>query len=99
MFRRWIALWAEQQKDIPQGLKPLSSDLAERPKAKALGYLEAKTHGEVSGGERPKAEALGYLEATTHHQTKTRGRSLTRWMQAGLVCLLAEVMLGADPSS
>ena len=36
---------------IPQGLKPPLSMAAERPKAEALGYLEAE------------AEALGYLEA------------------------------------
>src|SRR5258708_2528918 len=100
MFRRWMqAFMGRGEKGIPQGLKPLSSDLAERPKAKALGYLEAKTHGEVSGGERARAEALAYLEATTHHQTKTRGRSLKRWVQAAMVCLLAVVMLGADASS
>jgi cytochrome c-type biogenesis protein CcmH len=53
----------------------------------------------VAAEERAKAEALANLEAKTPHQTKPRGRSLRRWMQAGLVCLLAVVMLGADPSS
>jgi cytochrome c-type biogenesis protein CcmH len=77
MLRRWIAFGTEQQKDIPQGLKPPF----------------------VACGERPKAEALGYLEAKTDGKTKTRGRSMKRWVQAGLVCLLAVVMLGADPSS
>jgi cytochrome c-type biogenesis protein CcmH/NrfF len=32
-------------------------------------------------------------------EAKTRGRSMRRWMQASLVCLLAVVMIGADPSS
>jgi cytochrome c-type biogenesis protein CcmH len=77
MFRRWIAFGLERQKDIPQGLKPLSSDLA----------------------EKPKAEALGYLEATTDGKAKAHRRSLRRWMSAVVVCLLAVVMLGADPSS
>jgi hypothetical protein len=39
------------QEGIPQGLKPLSILRAERPKAEALGYLEATT--------------AGYLGATT----------------------------------
>jgi hypothetical protein len=30
------------EEGIPQGLKPLSSSFVERPKAEALGYLEAK---------------------------------------------------------
>jgi cytochrome c-type biogenesis protein CcmH/NrfF len=32
-------------------------------------------------------------------ETKVRGFSMRRWMQAGLVCLLAVVMLGADSTS
>src|SRR5260370_27220697 len=32
-------------------------------------------------------------------EAKTRGVSMKRWVQAGLVCLLAVVMLGADPAS
>jgi cytochrome c-type biogenesis protein CcmH len=82
MFERWIALWASlglgrEEEGIPQGLKPLSSDPAERPKAEALGYLEAKRQREA----------------------KTHGYSMRRWVQAGFVCLLAVVMLGANPSS
>jgi cytochrome c-type biogenesis protein CcmH len=82
MFERWIALWASLglgrgEEGIPQGLKPLSSDPAERPKAEALGYLEAKRQREA----------------------KTHGYSMRRWVQAGFVCLLAVVMLGANPSS
>jgi cytochrome c-type biogenesis protein CcmH/NrfF len=53
----------------------------------------------VARGERPKAEALEYLEAKTNGKAKALGRSLRGWMQASLVCLLAVVMLGADPSS
>src|SRR5260370_39033440 len=53
----------------------------------------------VACGERPKAEALGYLEAKTQGEAKAHGRSLRRWVQAGLVCLMAVVMLGADPSA
>jgi cytochrome c-type biogenesis protein CcmH len=92
-------------KGIPQGLKPLSSDLAERPKAKALGYLEAKTKGEVSSGLWAKT----YLEASTDpalkiegpsiHIEQKNGGSMRRWMSAAVVCLLAVVMLGADPSA
>jgi cytochrome c-type biogenesis protein CcmH len=32
-------------------------------------------------------------------KAKVYGRSLSRWLQAGFVCLLAVVMLGANPSS
>jgi cytochrome c-type biogenesis protein CcmH/NrfF len=88
MFRLSMqAFMGPGEKGIPQGLKPLSSDLAERPKAKALGYLEAKANGEVSSGERAKAEE------------KQNGASMRRWMWAAVVCLLAVVMLGADPSA
>jgi cytochrome c-type biogenesis protein CcmH/NrfF len=53
----------------------------------------------VLGGESAKAKALAYLEATMHRQTEMSGRSMRRWTQAGIVCLLAVVMLGADASS
>jgi hypothetical protein len=33
----------ECRRDIPQGLKPQFSGWLERPKAEALGYLEAKS--------------------------------------------------------
>jgi cytochrome c-type biogenesis protein CcmH/NrfF len=72
MFRR-----RRGQERIPQGLKPRF----------------------VTGSERPKAEALGYLEAKTDGKAKTCGVSMKGWVQAGLVCLLAVVMLGADPAS
>jgi cytochrome c-type biogenesis protein CcmH/NrfF len=49
--------------------------------------------------ESTKAEALVYLEAKMHGEAKTPGRSMRRWMSAVTVCLLAVVMLGADPSS
>jgi cytochrome c-type biogenesis protein CcmH/NrfF len=111
MFRLSMqAFMGPGEKGIPQGLKPLSSDLAERPKAKAFGYLEAKANGEVSSGERAKAEALAYLEASTDTapkmdgpsiqiEEKQNGGSMRRWMSAAAVCLLAVVMLGADPSA
>jgi cytochrome c-type biogenesis protein CcmH len=77
-LRQWIGRLGRQgEKGIPQGLKPASSGTA----------------------ERPKAEALGYLEAKTPHPTKIRDRSMRRWVHAAVVCLLAVVMLGADPSS
>jgi cytochrome c-type biogenesis protein CcmH/NrfF len=77
-LRRWIT-WLRRRGEeaIPQGLKPRF----------------------ITNEERPKAEALGYLEAKTDSETKMRGVSMKRWLQAGLVCLLAVVMLGADPSS
>jgi hypothetical protein len=31
-----------EEEGLPQGLKPLSSSFVVRPKAEALGYLEAK---------------------------------------------------------
>jgi cytochrome c-type biogenesis protein CcmH len=84
-LRRWIALFAQQgEEGIPQG----------RPKAEALGCQPFSS----SPAERPKAEALGYLEATAHGAV-SGGHSIRRWMQAGVICLLAVVMLGADPSS
>jgi cytochrome c-type biogenesis protein CcmH len=53
----------------------------------------------VLGGESAKAEALAYLEAKTGDAVKAGSGSMWRWVQAGIVCLLAVVMLGADPSS
>jgi hypothetical protein len=35
-------IFGQDERDIPQGLKPPGLRLVERPKAKALGYLEAK---------------------------------------------------------
>jgi cytochrome c-type biogenesis protein CcmH len=80
-----------------------------------LGYLEAKTKGEVSSGEGARAEALAYLEISTDPapndpapkmdgpsiqiREKQDGGSMRRWMSAAAVCLLAVVMLGADPSA
>jgi hypothetical protein len=52
-----LNLYAARLKGIPQGLKPLLLLRAERPKAKALGYLEAQALGYL------EAKALGYLEA------------------------------------
>ena len=77
-LRRWTGWLGRQgEQGMPQGLKPASSGAAKRPKAEALGYLEAKTHSPA----------------------KIRDRYMRRWVQAGVVCLLAVVMLGADPSS
>ncbi len=45
-----------------------------------------------------KAEALTYLEAKTRNG-KSKGISMRRFMQACVVCVLAVVMLGAEPSS
>ncbi len=45
-----------------------------------------------------KAEALTYLEAKTRNG-KSNGISMRRFMQACVVCVLAVVMLGAEPSS
>jgi cytochrome c-type biogenesis protein CcmH/NrfF len=84
-----MALLTEQQKGIPQGLKPHFAFDGERAKAEALAYLEAKTCGEA----KTRSGIMMRGEAKTH------GRSLRLWMQAGLVCLLTVVMLGADPSS
>ena len=53
----------------------------------------------VTCGERPKAEALGYPEAKTRREVTARGRLIRRSVQAAMVCLLAVVVLGADPSS
>jgi cytochrome c-type biogenesis protein CcmH/NrfF len=86
-FEGW-ALSGEGDDGIPQGLKPLSSHSAERPKAEALGYLEAGTDG-----------ALKARIVATRRDTNARGYSMKRWVQASLVCLLAVVMLGADASS
>ena len=52
----------------------------------------------VDGSENAKAEALAYLEAKTSND-KSSGVSMRRWLQACLVCVLAVVMLGAEPSS
>jgi cytochrome c-type biogenesis protein CcmH/NrfF len=78
----WVSV-RRGKKSKPQGLKPIPSNTAERPKAEALGYLEAKAYTE------PKP--VIYANRSTF--------SLKRWMQAGVVCLLAVVMLGADTSS
>jgi hypothetical protein len=48
--------------NIPQGLKPHNRWQVERPKAKALGYLEAK--------------ALGYLEAKRLRSKRLRSKTL-----------------------
>jgi hypothetical protein len=48
---------SRREESIPQGLKPALFTPVERPKAKALGYLEAKVLGYL------EAKALGYLEA------------------------------------
>jgi hypothetical protein len=46
IFLKFIfVMGAIEDKGIPQGLKPLSSSTTERPKAEALGYLEAKSEG------------------------------------------------------
>src|ERR1700734_2683653 len=50
----------------------------------------------VDGSENAKAEALAHLEA---RKSNGKGLSLQRWVLACLVCVLAVVMLGADPSS
>ena len=50
----------------------------------------------VDGSENAKAEALAPLEA---RKSNGKGLSLQRWVLACLVCVLAVVMLGADPSS
>ncbi len=59
---------AAMEESIPQGLKPLSLRLQERPKAEALVYLEAKTeawfYAEARAsdlGQRAKTEALARL--------------------------------------
>jgi cytochrome c-type biogenesis protein CcmH/NrfF len=56
-----------RHESILQGLKPGFSAGEERPKAEALGYLEAGALNPLDGLSeregRPKAEALGYLEA------------------------------------
>jgi cytochrome c-type biogenesis protein CcmH/NrfF len=52
----------------------------------------------VDGSENAKAEALAYLEARKSNG-EGNGLSLRRWVLACLVCVLAVVMLGADPSS
>lgn len=53
----------------------------------------------VLSEERAKAEALAYLEKKRGDAMKTGSGSIWRWVRAGVVCLLAVVMLGADPSS
>ena len=50
----------------------------------------------VGGRERAKAEAPAYLEAKS---SNGKGVSMRRWVQACVVCVLAVVMLGAEPSS
>jgi cytochrome c-type biogenesis protein CcmH/NrfF len=52
----------------------------------------------VDRSENAKAEALAYLEAKKSNG-KGGGFSIRRWVQACLVCVLAVVMLGAEPSS
>ncbi len=88
MFRRWTAFGTKQQKGIPQGLKPHFALDGENAKAEALAYLEGTTD-----------TALKMHGSSIRPEIKPRGRSMKRWMQASLVCLLAVVMLGADPSS
>jgi cytochrome c-type biogenesis protein CcmH len=53
----------------------------------------------ASDEEMAKAEALAYQEAETGDAVKAGSGSMWRWVRAGVVCLLAVVMLGADPSS
>jgi cytochrome c-type biogenesis protein CcmH/NrfF len=81
-------LMGRGEEGIPQGLKPRFVAAGERAKTEALAYLEATTES-----------ALKMYGASMRHGTKAHGRSLRRWIQAGVVCLLVVVMLGADPSS
>jgi len=58
LVRREVAGWVcGKVGGMPQGLKPLSSAAVERPKAEALGYLEARD------------EALGVIEEVTGEPT------------------------------
>ena len=43
---------------LPQGLKPLSVLLTERPKAEALGYLEAKALGSLRSPRKYRDSSL-----------------------------------------
>ncbi len=47
------------EEGIPQGLKPLSRDWHERPKAEALGYLEAGAGELGAGGKTPTSSGEG----------------------------------------
>jgi cytochrome c-type biogenesis protein CcmH/NrfF len=101
---RW-ALSGEGNEGIPKGLKP-GFLAGENAKAKALAYLETKTDTESARGETLgcfDAEGFGGRKATGEAKevggVKVFRYLLRRWISAAVVCLLAVVMLGADPSS
>jgi cytochrome c-type biogenesis protein CcmH/NrfF len=83
MFRRWRAFGLEQRGRS----KP---DLARQPQKRNTGVLRSAQNDDL---------LLRFGMGESASETKERGRSLSRWLQAGFVCLLAVVMLGADPSS
>jgi hypothetical protein len=60
----WTGFSGLGEESIPQGLKPLSSSSAVRPKAEALGYLEAKASAEASASAKAKASAEASASAT-----------------------------------
>jgi cytochrome c-type biogenesis protein CcmH/NrfF len=84
MFRRWTALSAWF---VDMGLAAKKTPQGLKPRF-------------ASTEKSNKAKALVCLEAKTSNEAKTgNGFSLRRWTQAGMVCLLAVVMLGASPST
>jgi hypothetical protein len=62
------------QESIPQGLKPPSLRGIERPKAEALGYLEAKASAAPTATAEAKAtaKAIAATTATAEATAKTR---------------------------
>ncbi len=95
-------LSGEGDEGISQGLKP-GFVAGESAKAEALAYLEATTDTLHGPSMRREAKTLGGAKAASEVKNvgglKAFRYSMRRWISAVVVCLLAVVMLGADPSA
>jgi cytochrome c-type biogenesis protein CcmH/NrfF len=84
MFRRWKALWALF--GLGRG-EPL---LAREQQRQNTGVLRSAQNDDLLSQ---------FSTCESSREARVHGYSMKRLMQGGLVCLLAVVMLGADPSS
>jgi hypothetical protein len=53
------------EEGIPQGLKPAAREEFGRPKAEALGYLEAKANANATATAQAQAQAKAKAKANT----------------------------------